>query len=110
MYEMLGRPRTHGDEERRSDLTQCKNCRFWKPDGATAMLPGTIPARGYGTCQLMHSQMGVPEHPKTLAYAGDHQGHQAMGITSPEYGCVQGEPKPEGPNRVDFKIKGKMNS
>lgn len=42
---------------------------------------------------MAESYSGEPEEAQTLAFASDYEGYSAILLTSPEYGCVEGQPR-----------------
>ena len=81
-------PNSRNPETALTGMTRCIDCRFWETPTHN---------RTMGTCSLTASDGSLPEHPGTLAYAADMESYQAELMTSPHFGCVQGEPKPDAP-------------
>lgn len=63
----------------------CGKCSFWEE------IPHTT--TGFGNCVMAASQNGVPSNSKSLAVAVDYEDYCAFLRTSPNFGCVQFEPK-----------------
>ena len=65
-----------------TECGHCQDCKWW-------WLPGTLG----GECRLMESQKGEPVNLRSKAWAQEKQGVTAWVITTPNFGCVQFEPK-----------------
>ena len=88
--------RTPGSEPQPIELLlaiRCSDCRFfneepnWQVEAALARQPRT------GRCTLATSDSGDPEHPESLAHAVDQEEYYASLLVSPDFGCVQGQPR-----------------
>lgn len=72
---------------------QCRDCRHFN-SGETdpfITLHGAPDATGH--CALAGSANGEPDFPGSRAHAADHEEYRAALLVSPDYGCVQGQPK-----------------
>ena len=76
---------------------RCRSCRFWTPHRSSYDPTETVPQEKYGACELTLSHDGQATQPESLAYAADRESYQAILQTSPDFGCVQGQPKAEPP-------------
>ena len=84
---------------------RCKNCRFWNtshewtPQGEPHECddPRQERLRGMGVCSLASSHEDGPDNPQSLAIAEDAESYNAELVTSPEFGCVQFQPKEARP-------------
>ena len=72
---------------------RCSDCTFWKKEIPTSHLfdQPQGPYEGFGQCSMFLSEDGTPENKNTLAYAIDRESYTAIALTSPDFGCLQGQ-------------------
>lgn len=75
---------------RRAEPGHCRDCRHFATDMSYSR------REGWAACNLTGSDGGEAECDKTLAYARDFEAYSAWLEVSPDFGCVQFEPKEQG--------------
>lgn len=71
-------------------MSRCKTCKHWEDPDAN-----WIKVMGFGRCVRAEAYNGLPDDKATLAFAEDVEQHRAYLRTSPDFGCLMYEPKPE---------------
>lgn len=72
-------------------MINCQNCRHWRDQNLPAHLRAGNPRAHWGYCDRAESTDGKPDDPDTRAIALDHESYEAGLLTSPDFGCNQGE-------------------